>query len=52
MQVAHGGNQADALARAARLGDGVAQLLDGGDGVHAENSCSGAGKVTALTAWT
>src|SRR5690606_20314090 len=51
-QVAHGGHQGDALAFATGLGDGVAQLLGGGDGGQAENSCSGAGKVTALTAWT
>ncbi|MCY1266364.1 hypothetical protein D9M70_147720 [compost metagenome] len=52
VEVAHGGHEADALAFAARAGDGCAQFADGLDGDHAENPCSAAGKVTSFTALT
>ncbi|MCY1528623.1 hypothetical protein D9M68_637350 [compost metagenome] len=52
VEVAHGRHEADALAFAARAGDGGAQFADGLDGDHAENPCSAAGKVTSFTALT
>ena len=52
VQIAHGGHQADAQALAARGGDGGAQFADAMDRFHAENPCSGAGKLPSLTAAT
>ena len=52
VQVTHGRHEGNAFAFAARARHGGAQFEYGLDGVHAENPCSSAGKLTSLTAWT
>ena len=52
VQVAHRWHQRDLFAFAAGTGDDGAQFANGFNCVHAENPCSVAGKLTALTSLT